>query len=276
MTLAYTREEAQAAVHAMMGERVFGESGARILIEEMLEGPEVSVLAFADGKTVVPMVSAMDHKRALDGDLGPNTGGMGVVAPNPFYTPEVASQCMDTIFRPTIEAMAAEGRPFRGCLYFGLMLTRQGPRVIEYNCRFGDPETQAVLPLLEGDLLDIMEATAEGRLADVPVRFSDRACCCVVLASQGYPGKYQTGFPLLLPAPRKDVSVFVAGAKLEGGRLVTSGGRVVGVSALADTLGEAVDLAYRAAQDVAFDNKYCRKDIGARALAATKGGATPW
>ena len=255
-----TREEAQAAVHAMMGERVFGESGARILIEEMLEGPEVSVLAFADGKTVVPMVSAMDHKRALDGDLGPNTGGMGVVAPNPFYTPEVASQCMDTIFRPTIEAMAAEGRPFCGCLYFGLMLTRQGPRVIEYNCRFGDP----------------MEATAEGRLADVPVRFSDRACCCVVLASQGYPGKYQTGFPLLLPAPRKDVSVFVAGAKLEGGRLVTSGGRVVGVSALADTLGEAVDLAYRAAQDVAFDNKYCRKDIGARALAATKGGATPW
>ena len=276
VTLAYTREEAQAAVHAMMGERVFGESGARILIEEMLEGPEVSVLAFADGKTVVPMVSAMDHKRALDGDLGPNTGGMGVVAPNPFYTPEVASQCMDTIFRPTIEAMAAEGRPFCGCLYFGLMLTRQGPRVIEYNCRFGDPETQAVLPLLEGDLLDIMEATAEGRLADVPVRFSDRACCCVVLASQGYPGKYQTGFPLLLPAPRKDVSVFVAGAKLEGGRLVTSGGRVVGVSALADTLGEAVDLAYRAAQDVAFDNKYCRKDIGARALAATKGGATPW
>ena len=256
VTLAYTREEAQAAVHAMMGERVFGESGARILIEEMLEGPEVSVLAFADGKTVVPMVSAMDHKRALDGDLGPNTGGMGVVAPNPFYTPEVASQCMDTIFRPTIEAMAAEGRPFPGCLYFGLMLTRP--------------------PLLAGGLLVIMGPPPEGRLADVPVRFSDRACCCVVLASQGYPGKYQTGFPLLLPAPRKDVSVFVAGAKLEGGRLVTSGGRVVGVSALADTLGEAVDLAYRAAQDVAFDNKYCRKDIGARALAATKGGATPW
>ncbi len=276
VTLAYTREEARAAVHAMMGERVFGESGARILIEEMLEGPEVSVLAFADGKRVVPMVSAMDHKRALDGDAGPNTGGMGAVAPNPYYTEEIAAVCMETIFVPTIKAMEQEGRPFRGCLYFGLMLTKDGPKVIEYNCRFGDPETQAVLPLLESDLLDIMEATANGTLDAAAVRFSDKASCCVVLASAGYPGKYETGFALHLPAQQDHVSVFVAGAKLEDGALVTAGGRVAGVTAVDDTLEGAVHLAYQAAKDVAFQNKYCRNDIGARALAARKGGAKPW
>ena len=273
VTLAYTLEEAKAAVHALMGERIFGKSGARILIEEMLEGPEVSVLSFTDGKTVVPMVSAMDHKRAQDGDKGPNTGGMGAVAPNPYYTKEIAELCMKTIFAPTIAAMAAEGRPFTGCLYFGLMLTAQGPRVIEYNCRFGDPETQAVLPLLESDLLDIMEATVKGTLDQTPVVFSDKSACCVVLASEGYPAQYETGFTLTLPKARDHVECFVAGAKLENGQLLTAGGRVLGVTAVEDTLPQAIAVAYRAADDAAFTNKYCRRDIGARALAAvTEGG----
>ena len=273
VTLAYTLEEAKAAVHALMGERIFGKSGARILIEEMLEGPEVSVLSFTDGKTVVPMVSAMDHKRAQDGDKGPNTGGMGAVAPNPYYTKEIAELCMKTIFAPTIAAMAAEGRPFTGCLYFGLMLTAQGPRVIEYNCRFGDPETQAVLPLLESDLLDIMEATVKGTLDQTPVVFSDKSACCVVLASEGYPARYETGFALTLPKARDHVECFVAGAKLENGQLLTAGGRVLGVTAVEDTLPQAIATAYRAADDAAFTNKYCRRDIGARALAAvTEGG----
>ncbi len=273
VTLAYTLEEAKAAVHALMGERIFGESGARILIEEMLEGPEVSVLSFTDGKTVVPMVSAMDHKRAQDGDKGPNTGGMGAIAPNPYYTKEIAELCMKTIFAPTIAAMAAEGRPFTGCLYFGLMLTAQGPRVIEYNCRFGDPETQAVLPLLESDLLDIMEATVKGTLDQTPVVFSDKSACCVVLASEGYPARYETGFALTLPKARDHVECFVAGAKLENGQLLTAGGRVLGVTAVEDTLPQAIATAYRAADDAAFTNKYCRRDIGARALAAvTEGG----
>ena len=273
VTLAYTLEEAKAAVHALMGERIFGKSGARILIEEMLEGPEVSVLSFTDGKTVVPMVSAMDHKRAQDGDKGPNTGGMGAIAPNPYYTKEIAELCMKTIFAPTIAAMAAEGRPFTGCLYFGLMLTAQGPRVIEYNCRFGDPETQAVLPLLESDLLDIMEATVKGTLDQTPVVFSDKSACCVVLASEGYPAQYETGFTLTLPKARDHVECFVAGAKLENGQLLTAGGRVLGVTAVEDTLPQAIATAYRAADDAAFTNKYCRRDIGARALAAvTEGG----
>ncbi|MBQ6000737.1 MAG: phosphoribosylamine--glycine ligase [Clostridia bacterium] len=273
VTLAYTLEEAKAAVHALMGERIFGKSGARILIEEMLEGPEVSVLSFTDGKTVVPMVSAMDHKRAQDGDKGPNTGGMGAIAPNPYYTKEIAELCMKTIFAPTIAAMAAEGRPFTGCLYFGLMLTAQGPRVIEYNCRFGDPETQAVLPLLESDLLDIMEATVKGTLDQTPVVFSDKSACCVVLASEGYPARYETGFTLTLPKARDHVECFVAGAKLENGQLLTAGGRVLGVTAVEDTLPQAIAVAYRAADDAAFTNKYCRRDIGARALAAvTEGG----
>ena len=265
VTVAMTREEAFGAVREIMEDRKFGDSGSRIVIEEYLEGPEVSVLSFTDGETVVPMVSSMDHKRALDGDRGPNTGGMGTIAPNPFYTPDVARGCMEQIFLPTIRAMKAEGREFRGCLYFGLMITKDGPRVIEYNCRFGDPETQVVLPLLESDLLTVMQAVTEGRLKDCPVRFRDGAACCVVLASAGYPGSYGKGYEITIPAEVRD-HVFVAGAALKEGRLVTSGGRVLGVTATADTLAEAVKAAYALADIVTFENRFCRRDIGKRAL----------
>ena len=265
VTVAMTREEAFGAVREIMEDRKFGDSGSRIVIEEYLEGPEVSVLSFTDGETVVPMVSSMDHKRALDGDRGPNTGGMGTIAPNPFYTPDVARACMEQIFLPTIRAMKAEGREFRGCLYFGLMITKDGPRVIEYNCRFGDPETQVVLPLLESDLLTVMQAVTEGRLKDCPVRFRDGAACCVVLASAGYPGSYGKGYEITIPAEARD-HVFVAGAALKEGRLVTSGGRVLGVTATADTLAEAVKAAYALADTVTFENRFCRRDIGKRAL----------
>ncbi len=268
VTVAFTKEEAMAAVRAAMEEQVFGNSGSRIVIEEYLEGPEVSVLAFTDGKTLVPMVSAMDHKRAGDGDSGPNTGGMGAIAPNPFYTPEIAAECMEMIFLPTVKAMNAEGREFRGCLYFGLMLTRDGPKVIEYNCRFGDPETQVVLPLLETDLLEIMLAVSQGRLADCPVRFSDKAACCVILASEGYPGGYETGFPLTLPETGSDEEIYIAGAKLDEGVLVTGGGRVLGASATGGDLARAVSRAYALADRIHFKNAYCRRDIGRKALEA--------
>ena len=265
--IAETREEAAKAVRSMMEDRLFGESGSHIVIEEFLEGPEVSVLAFTDGKTVKPMVSSMDHKRALDGDRGLNTGGMGTVAPNPCYTKEAAQRCMDEIFLPTIRAMNAEGRPFRGCLYFGLMLTKDGPKVIGYNCRFGDPETQVVLPLLESDLLTVMQATAEGRLAETEVRFSDRSACCVVLASEGYPTHYEKGFPITLPKRLGDhEEIYIAGAKEEDGALLTNGGRVLGAVATADTLADAVRDAYALAGRITFRNAYCRSDIGARAL----------
>ncbi|MGX8684750.1 MAG: phosphoribosylamine--glycine ligase, partial [Lachnospiraceae bacterium] len=247
----------------------FGKSGDQIVIEEFLEGPEVTVLAFTDGTTVKPMVSSMDHKRAEDGDNGPNTGGMGTVAPNPFYTEEIAKTCMETIFLPTIRAMKAEGREFRGCLYFGLMLTKNGPKVIEYNCRFGDPETQVVLPLLESDLLTVMQATTNGTLADCEVKFKDAHACCVVLASMGYPVHYEKGYEITIPADVQD-HVFVAGAALKDGKLVTSGGRVLGVTAVADTLQEAVKEAYAMADRIEFGNKYCRRDIGQRALSALK------
>ena len=269
VTVAETREQAMAAVRACMEDKVFGESGSHIVIEEFLTGPEVSVLSFTDGNVVIPMVSSMDHKRVGDGDTGPNTGGMGTVAPNPYYTEAVAARCMEEIFLPTMKAMNAEGRTFKGCLYFGLMLTPNGPKVIEYNCRFGDPETQVVLPLLESDLLTVMEATAKGTLSNTEVVFSDKYACCVVLASKGYPKKYETGFPITVPSDL-DAEVFVAGAKLENGVLKTSGGRVLGVTAIGDTLQEAVDKAYAQAARVAFDNAYCRKDIGARALKAQK------
>ena len=265
--IAETREDAKAAVRSMMSDRVFGESGARVVIEEFLSGPEVSVLSFTDGETLIPMVSSMDHKRALDGDKGLNTGGMGTVAPNPYYTADIAERCMKEIFIPTIKAMKAEGRTFKGCLYFGLMLTESGPKVIEYNCRFGDPETQVVLPLLESDLLTIMEATANGTLAETEVKFRDQHACCLVLASEGYPKKYETGFPITIPEDL-DAQVFVAGAKLEDGVLKTSGGRVLGVTALGNTLKEAIDKAYQEGARVTFQNAYCRKDIGARALRA--------
>ena len=269
VVVAQTREEARDALRSLMADKIFGESGSHVVIEEFLTGPEVSVLSFTDGETVVPMVSSMDHKRALDGDQGPNTGGMGTVAPNPFYTPEVARVCMDTIFLPTIRAMKAEGRPFRGCLYFGLMLTPEGPKVIEYNCRFGDPETQVVLPLLETDLLSIMEACTGGTLGRMDIRWRKGAACCVVLASRGYPGKYETGFPICLPETGENEEIFLAGARLaEDGTLLTGGGRVLNAVATAPTLKEAVDAAYALADRIRFENACCRRDIGRRALAA--------
>ena len=267
VTVAMTRDEAKNAVREAMQDKKFGKSGEKLVIEEFLTGPEVSVLAFTDGKTVKPMVSSMDHKRAYDGDKGPNTGGMGTVAPNPFYTPELADRCMREIFLPTVHAMNAENRTFRGCLYFGLMLTPDGPKVIEYNCRFGDPETQVVLPLLESDLLTVMQATANGTLAETEVKFQRGAACCVVMASKGYPLSYEKGFPITIPADLAD-SVYVAGAALRDGQPVTSGGRVLGVVATAPTLREAVDAAYKKIPRISFANAYWRHDIGARALAA--------
>ncbi|MBR0478525.1 MAG: phosphoribosylamine--glycine ligase [Solobacterium sp.] len=263
--IAQSREEAKQAVHEMMEESKFGDAGSTIVIEEYLEGPEVSVLSFTDGKTLIPMVSSMDHKRAHDNDEGLNTGGMGAIAPNPFYTEEIAEESMRTIFMPTLEAMAAEGRPFKGCLYFSLMLTKNGPKVIEYNSRFGDPETQAVLPLLESDLLTIMKATTDGTLDQTEVQFSDKACCCVVVASDGYPLSYEKGNPITI-SEEAAPHVTVAGAQLKDGVLVNTGGRVLGVTAVADTLAEAVAQAYHYVEGVSFANAYCRHDIGQRAL----------
>ena len=265
--IAQTRQEAKEAVQSMMQDKVFGKSGDQIVIEEFLTGPEVSVLSFTDGETVVPMISSMDHKRAGDGDTGLNTGGMGTVAPNPYYTAEVAQRCMEEIFLPTIRAMKAEGRTFRGCLYFGLMLTPNGPKVIEYNCRFGDPETQVVLPLLESDLLTIMQATTNGTLAQTEVKFRDDYACCVILASKGYPTAYEKGYPISIPGEIAS-HVYVAGAARKDGQLVTSGGRVLGVTAIADSLKEAIREAYAMTETIRFDNCYYRHDIGARALEA--------
>lgn len=270
--IAQSREEAKEAVVSMMRDGRFGESGRHIVIEEFLTGPEVSVLSFTDGETLVPMVSSMDHKRALDGDEGLNTGGMGTIAPNPFYTDEIAAECMEKIFLPTIRAMRAEGRTFRGCLYFGLMLTPDGPKVIEYNCRFGDPETQVVLPLLESDLLTVMEATTNGTLDKTDVKFSDGAAACVILASGGYPLAYEKGKEITgLTAGQlnaADVTVYHAGTAIKDGSLVTNGGRVLGVTATANTLPEALKKAYAATESIHFDKLHKRSDIGARALAA--------
>lgn len=266
VVIAETREGAKDAVRSMMEDKIFGASGDHIVIEEFLTGPEVSVLAFTDGKTMIPMVSSMDHKRALDGDKGLNTGGMGTIAPNPYYTDDIAEECMKTIFLPTMEAMNQEDRTFKGCLYFGLMLTPNGPKTIEYNCRFGDPETQVVLPLLESDLLTIMQHISEGTLAEAEVKFSERAACCVIMASEGYPGKYETGFPILLLENCNQI--YVAGAKIKDGDLVTGGGRVLGVTEVGDTLGEAIEKAYETVKTVKFENAYYRKDIGEKALAA--------
>mgnify|MGYP001634788037 FL=1 len=265
--IAQTREEAKAAVRDMMENHVFGKSGDHVVIEEFLTGPEVSVLAFTDGKVVKPMVSSMDHKRAGDGDTGLNTGGMGTVAPNPYYTPAIAERCMKEIFLPTVAAMNSEDRTFQGCLYFGLMLTPDGPKVIEYNCRFGDPETQVVLPLLESDLLTVMQATTNGTLADTEVRFSDQYACCVITASAGYPVSYRKGYEITM-TPEAAAHTYVAGAKLENGRLLTSGGRVTGTTAVADSLADAIREAYRLASGVQFENAYRRSDIGQRALQA--------
>ena len=268
--IAQTIEEAKEAVHSMMEDKVFGASGDKIVIEEFLTGPEVSVLSFTDGETVIPMVSSMDHKRAGDGDTGLNTGGMGTIAPNPCYTEAIAAECMEKIFLPTIRAMKAEGRPFKGCLYFGLMLTPNGPKVIEYNCRFGDPETQVVLPLLESDLLTIMQATTNGTLAETEVKFSTGSACCVVVASAGYPTAYEKGFPITMTEETARCT-YVAGAALKDGQMVTSGGRVLGVTATAPTLKEAIAASYKLVEGVQFEKAYYRRDIGQKALAAMEG-----
>ncbi|MBQ9081293.1 MAG: phosphoribosylamine--glycine ligase [Clostridia bacterium] len=268
VVIAQTREEAKAAIKEMMQDKKFGDSGSKVVIEEFLTGPEVSVLSFTDGKTVVPMVSSMDHKRAHDNDEGLNTGGMGTVAPNPYYTEEIAKECMNSIFLPTMHAMNEENRTFKGCLYFGLMLTPNGPKVIEYNCRFGDPETQVVLPLLKSDLLTIMQAVANGTLSDVEVEFSSGNACCVVIASKGYPQSYQSGFEMELPECKEGEYVFVAGAKKEENKLLSAGGRVLGVTATGNTLPEAIDSAYALAKQVQFENGFMRSDIGQRALKA--------
>ncbi len=265
--IAMTREEAKEAVISIMQDKQFGKSGDNIVIEEFLTGPEVSVLSFTDGNVVVPMISSMDHKRAGDNDTGLNTGGMGTVAPNPYYTEMVAEECMQKIFLPTIRAMKAEGRTFKGCLYFGLMLTPNGPKVIEYNCRFGDPETQVVLPLLESDLLTVMQAVTSETLADIEVKFSDKHACCVIMASKGYPSSYEKGYEITIPTDLLD-STYVAGAVLKDGKLLTSGGRVLGVTSIADTLKDAIDASYKKVENIKFDNRYYRNDIGAKALKA--------
>ncbi len=262
-------EEAKEAVKTIMEDKAFGDSGNEIVIEEFLTGPEVSVLAFTDGTAISPMVSSMDHKRAGDGDTGLNTGGMGTIAPNPYYTEEIAKVCMETIFLPTLAAMRSEGCPFKGCLYFGLMLTPNGPKVIEYNCRFGDPETQVVLPLLKTDLLTVMQAVSNETLADLNVEWYDKAAACVILASGGYPSHYEKGKEMTLPTQvPENVVIYHAGDALKDGKLVTSGGRVLGVTASAPTLKEALKDAYAAAETVEFEGKYMRHDIGQRALAA--------
>ena len=265
--IATTRDEAKNAVVSIMQDKQFGKSGDNIVIEEFLTGPEVSVLSFTDGNVVVPMISSMDHKRAGDNDTGLNTGGMGTVAPNPYYTDAVAEDCMQKIFLPTIRAMKAEGRTFKGCLYFGLMLTPNGPKVIEYNCRFGDPETQVVLPLLESDLLTVMQAVTNETLADTEVKFSKKHACCVIMASKGYPSSYEKGYEITIPADLLD-STYVAGAALKDDKLLTSGGRVLGVTSVAATLKDAIAESYKKVENIKFDNRYYRNDIGQKALKA--------
>lgn len=267
VVIAMTREEAKEAVISAMSDHRFGASGDHIVIEEYLEGPEVSVLSFTDGKTLKPMVSSMDHKRALDNDEGLNTGGMGTIAPNPYYTEEVAKECMEKIFLPTIEAMNKEGRTFKGCLYFGLMITKDGPKVIEYNCRFGDPEAQVVLPLLESDLLSIMMATTNGTLDKTEVKWSDKSACCVIMASKGYPTHYEKGFEITCEEDVKN-DIYFAGAKLDGDKLLTNGGRVLGVTSVDESLDKAIKASYEKVNKIHFDNSFYRHDIGARALKA--------
>lgn len=265
-------DDAIAGVKEIMEDKIFGASGNNIVVEEFLTGPEVSVLAFTDGKCVKPMVSSMDHKRALDGDKGLNTGGMGTVSPNPYYTQEVAKECMDKIFIPTINAMNNEGRTFKGCLYFGLMITPKGPKVIEYNCRFGDPETQVVLPRLKTDIVDIFEAIDNETLSDLDVEWSDDACACVIMASGGYPKSYPKGIEItgLSNGQLDGVTVYHAGTKLQDNKLVTSGGRVLGVTALGDTLENALKKSYDAVEEIHFEGAHYRRDIGKRALEANK------
>lgn len=269
--IAQNMEEATDAVHSIMEDKIFGESGANVVIEEFLTGPEVSVLCFTDGKTIKPMVSSMDHKRALDGDKGLNTGGMGTVSPNPYYTAEVAEECMKTIFRPTIDAMVKENRKFKGCLYFGLMVTPNGVKVIEYNCRFGDPETQVVLPVLDTDIVDIMEAIYDEKLDEIDIKWKDEACACVVMASGGYPKKYATGLEISgldNSGQVENAFVYHAGTRFEDGKFLTAGGRVLGVTATGENLEKALEKAYEAVGKINFENAHYRKDIGKKALDA--------
>lgn len=269
--IAQNMEEATDAVHSIMEDKIFGESGANVVIEEFLTGPEVSVLCFTDGKTIKPMVSSMDHKRALDGDKGLNTGGMGTVSPNPYYTAEVAEECMKTIFRPTIDAMVKENRKFKGCLYFGLMVTPNGVKVIEYNCRFGDPETQVVLPVLDTDIVDIMEAIYDEKLDEMDIKWKDEACACVVMASGGYPKKYATGLEISgldNSGQVENAFVYHAGTRFEDGKFLTAGGRVLGVTATGENLEKALEKAYEAVGKINFENAHYRKDIGKKALDA--------
>ena len=273
VVIAQNEQEAADALHSIMEDKIFGASGNKVVVEEFLTGPEVSVLAFTDGKTIRPMVSSMDHKRALDGDEGLNTGGMGTVAPNPFYTKDIADVCMRDIFLPTVRAMRSEGRPFKGCLYFGLMLTPDGPKVIEYNCRFGDPETQVVLPLLETDLFSVMRAVRDERLAELDIRWKDGAAACVIAASGGYPVSYKKGYAidgLDENGQRPDAEIFHDGTARADGRFVTAGGRVLGVTCTADTLSEALDRSYSAIEKLGFTDMHFRRDIGRRALEAKK------
>ena len=263
--IANTRQEAFDALSSIMLDKAFGKSGDKVVIEEFLEGPEVSVLSFTDGKVVIPMVSSMDHKRIGDFDTGLNTGGMGTIAPNPYYTDEIAKESMEKVFIPTIEAMNKEGRTFKGCLYFGLMITKKGVKVIEYNCRFGDPETQVVLPLLKSDLLTVMQAVTNETLSKTKVEFLDKNACCVIMASKGYPTAYEKGFEITIPTEIED-KVYVAGAKVENGKLLTNGGRVLGVTNIADSLSEAIKLSYKDVKNITFDGAYYRNDIGAKAL----------
>lgn len=265
--IAETREQAKQAVISIMQDKQFGKSGDSIVIEEFLTGPEVSVLSFTDGNVVVPMISSMDHKRAGDNDTGLNTGGMGTVAPNPYYTKEVADECMEKIFLPTIRAMKSEGRTFKGCLYFGLMITEKGPKVIEYNCRFGDPETQVVLPLLKSDLLTVMQAVTDEKLAETEVKFSSKSACCVIMASKGYPTAYEKGYEITISDSVLN-DTYIAGASLSDGKLLTNGGRVLGVTSVSDTLQEAVKMSYEKVKAIHFDNSFYRNDIGAKALKA--------
>ncbi len=258
-------EEAKKALQEMMVDHVFGKSGNKVVIEEFMTGPEVSVLAFTDSKVICPMVSSMDHKRANDGDEGLNTGGMGTIAPSPYYTADIAKVCMDTIFVPTMNALNAEGRPFKGCMYFGLMLTPNGPRVVEYNCRFGDPETQVVLPLLNSDLFTIMKACHDETLGDLQIDWKNEACACVIEASGGYPVKYEKGFEISgldENGQHENVIVYHAGTKKENNKFYTNGGRVLGISATAPTLAEALAKSYAAVKEITFEKMHYRTDIG--------------
>ena len=263
--IAETKEKAFDTVKNIMKDKAFGKSGDRIVIEEFLEGVEVSILSFTDGKTIIPMISSMDHKRIGDKDTGLNTGGMGTIAPNPYYTKEIAKECFEKIFIPTISAMNKEGRTFKGCLYFGLMITKDGAKVIEYNCRFGDPETQVILPLLKSDLLDIMIATTNGNLDKVKVEFENKSAACIIMASEGYPLEYKKGFAINIP---KDIieRVYFAGVKKENEKLLTNGGRVLGITNISDTLDKAIKLSYEDAKQISFEGAYYRKDIGEKAL----------